>query len=201
MTLDPSSWPRVPPTLEAGPFRLRPFDERDLPLIEEASRDPLVTLITTVPSRYSQAEGAAFLERQRERARSGQGYAFAIEDLAMGRGIGGCFVSLRNVDLGRVSFGYWVVASERGRGAAGHALRACVAWATAEFSPRRLELYVEPWNEASIRTAEGVGFTREGLLRSWERVGDEHRDMLMFSLLPDDLDPARAGTDLGEVDG
>jgi RimJ/RimL family protein N-acetyltransferase len=172
------------PELAAGPFRLRAFDEGDLPLIERASRDPFIPLITTVPSVYSDAEGAAFLARQRDRVRAREGYPFAIEDPAAGRAIGGCFVSLRNVDLGRVSFGYWVLGSERGRGAAGHALRACVAWAVHTFSPVRLELCVEPWNEASIRTAEGVGFVREGLLRRWERVGDEHRDMLMFSLLP-----------------
>jgi RimJ/RimL family protein N-acetyltransferase len=50
----------------------------------------------------------------------------------------------------------------------------------------RLELYVEPWNEASWRTAERVGFTREGLLRSWQLVGTERRDMFMYSLLATD---------------
>jgi RimJ/RimL family protein N-acetyltransferase len=53
----------------------------------------------------------------------------------------------------------------------------------------RLELNVEPWNTASIRTAEGAGLRREGLLRSWETVGGERRDMLMFSFLEDDRMP------------
>jgi RimJ/RimL family protein N-acetyltransferase len=56
----------------------------------------------------------------------------------------------------------------------------------------RLELHVEPWNTASIRTAEGAGYRREGLLRSWEAVGGERRDMLMFSLLGTDGLPERA---------
>lgn len=172
------------PTMDAGPFLLRPFQERDLPTIEEASRDPFIPLITTVPTVYSGAEGAAFLARQRERVRAGEGYPFAIVDPSRDAAIGGCFVSLRNLDLGRVSFGYWVLASERGRGAAGHALRALVAWSTREFAPARLELVVEPWNEASIRTAESAGFVREGLLRRWEPVGGAPRDMLMFALLP-----------------
>lgn len=47
----------------------------------------------------------------------------------------------------------------------------------------RLELYVEPWNDASRRTAEHAGYEREGLLRSWQVVGDERRDMYMYSLL------------------
>jgi RimJ/RimL family protein N-acetyltransferase len=31
---------------------------------------------------------------------------------------------------------------------------------------RRIELYVEPWNTGSIKTAERAGYEREGLLRS-----------------------------------
>ena len=49
---------------------------------------------------------------------------------------------------------------------------------------------MEPWNEASIRTAERAGFRREGLLRSWQEVGAERKDMLMYSLLPSDLPDA-----------
>jgi ribosomal-protein-alanine N-acetyltransferase len=180
--------PRPPqvPELEAGPFRLRAFGEIDLPLIEEASHDPFIPLITTVPAVYTPEEGAAFLQRQRDRVTSGEGYPFVIEDVAEQRGIGAVGVWLRDLDRGRVSFGYWVVASARGRGAAAHALTACAAWAGSAFAPARLELYVEPWNEASIRTAERAGFRREGLLRSWEPVGDERKDMLMFARIPDD---------------
>jgi RimJ/RimL family protein N-acetyltransferase len=47
-------------------------------------------------------------------------------------------------------------------------------------------LYVEPWNVASIRTAEGAGFQREGLLRSWQEVGGVRKDMYMYSHLATD---------------
>ncbi len=53
----------------------------------------------------------------------------------------------------------------------------------------RLELYVEPWNLASIRTAEMSGFKREGLLRSWQEVGDERKDMYMYARLAADPRP------------
>jgi RimJ/RimL family protein N-acetyltransferase len=50
----------------------------------------------------------------------------------------------------------------------------------------QLELYVEPWNEGSWRTAEHACFYREGLLRGWEPVGDKRRDMYMHSRLATD---------------
>ncbi|HYZ52968.1 MAG TPA: GNAT family protein, partial [Streptosporangiaceae bacterium] len=64
--------------------------------------------------------------------------------------------------------------------------RALAEWAHRELHVPRVELYVEPWNTASIRTAERAGFQREGLLRSWQELGGERKDMFMYSLLPAD---------------
>ncbi|GAB2831197.1 hypothetical protein GCM10022221_32550 [Actinocorallia aurea] len=61
------------------------------------------------------------------------------------------------------------------------AVEALTAWAWERLGAARVELYIEPWNSASVRTAEKAGFTREGLLRSWGEVGAERRDMLMFA--------------------
>ena len=59
-------------------------------------------------------------------------------------------------------------------------LKTLTFWALGVLGIPRLELYVEPRNEASIRTAERAGFRQEGLLRSWQEVGGERKDMLMY---------------------
>lgn len=51
----------------------------------------------------------------------------------------------------------------------------------------RLELYIEPWNEAPWHTAGRVGYVRVGLLRQYQAVTSERRDMVMDSLLPREL--------------
>ncbi len=84
---------------------------------------------------------------------------------------------------GRANVGYWVAARHRGQGVASRALGMISTWGPGLPSVHRLELYVEPWNEASWRSAEHAGYQREGLLRSWQVVGDERRDMYMYSLL------------------
>jgi ribosomal-protein-alanine N-acetyltransferase len=71
--------------------------------------------------------------------------------------------------------------------------RLSAGWALGELRISRLQLYVEPWNVASQRTAERVGFQREGLLRSWQQVGEERRDMIMYSMLGVDLFSPAAG--------
>ncbi|MFI6494854.1 GNAT family N-acetyltransferase [Streptomyces sp. NPDC050564] len=77
--------------------------------------------------------------------------------------------------------------SARGQGAAVAAVDAVVGWALRDLRIPRLELWVEPGNTASVRTAERAAFQREELLRGWQQVGDERRDMFMYSLLNDEL--------------
>ncbi len=173
------------PVLAAPPLSLRSFHMDDLGAIREAAGDPLIPLITTVPASFTEEEGRRFVERQWDRAREGVGYSFAIADEATDAAVG--HIGLWPNDQGRASVGYWVIRSARHRGAAGCALQALTWWALTELRIPRLELYVEPRNVASIRTAERAGFRREGLLRRWQEVGDERRDMFMYSLLPDDL--------------
>ena len=180
----------VVPVLAAGPFRLRPFVMADLQLVREAARDSYIPLITTVPAAFTDIEGHRFIERQWDRARRGSGYSFAITDAATGRAVGNIGLWLHDIGAGRASVSYWVAAPARGRSAAGYALRTLTFWALGVLGIPRLELYVEPWNEASIRTAERAGFRQEGLLRSWQEVGGERKDMLMYSLLPGDLPDA-----------
>jgi ribosomal-protein-alanine N-acetyltransferase len=45
----------------------------------------------------------------------------------------------------------------------------------------RIELYVEPWNVGSVRTAEAVGYVREGLLRSHQPIRGRRADMLLYA--------------------
>jgi len=184
--------PLVVPELRAGPFRLRAWQVRDLALVREASSDPHIPKITTVPPNYTDEEGRLFLQRQWDRAATGAGYSFVIAEADGDRGIGAIGLWLRNVDLGRASVGYWFASSARGRNSAWRALCAVRDWACTAHHIPRLELYVEPWNTASIHTAEAAGFRCEGMLRSWETVGGERRDMLMFSLIEGDRLPERA---------
>lgn len=172
----------IPVTLQAGPFTLRPFAEKDIPAVFEASRDPLIPLITTVPNPCNEGAALAFIERQHHRLTDGTGWSLAI---AEGDGPALGQIGLWPQRQGRASIGYWVLPGARGRGLASTALRAITRFGLSQFA--RLELYVEPWNEVSWRTAEKAGFRREGLLRQYQEVGGERRDMFMYSLLNTDL--------------
>ncbi|MEJ7633171.1 GNAT family protein [Aeromicrobium sp.] len=169
----------IQPVIEVGTLRLRDFTTADVELVNSASNDLLIPLTTSVPSTPGEAEARDYIARQNSRLPSGVGYSFAIartcDDLAVG------YIGLTYVEHGRASIGYWIGPDHRGQGYAALALRALGEWALTGLSLPRLELYVEPWNEASGRTALAAGFEREGLLRSWQVVGDTRRDMWMYS--------------------
>jgi [ribosomal protein S5]-alanine N-acetyltransferase len=179
--------PAAVPVISYPPVVLRPFADKDAGVVQMAAGDPLIPLITTVPASGDPAAVRAYIDRQHDRLPSGEGYSFAIADATTGDAVGQIGLWLRNLGQGRASTGYWIAPQFRHRGYVTAALAAISRWGLSLDGLYRIELYVEPWNEASLRAAERVGYRQEGLLRSWQQVGEQRRDMYMYSLLPGDL--------------
>jgi [ribosomal protein S5]-alanine N-acetyltransferase len=181
------------PDLAAGPVTLRPFrmSQGDLRLVHAAAGDTDIVAISSVPRDDREAAGRDFIQRQHRRAERGDGYSFVIATAEeRSRGVGSIGLWLHEVESGRASVGYWLLADARGRGLAAWALRAVVSFAFSELAIPRLHLFVEPWNVASVRTAEAAGFRREALLRGWERINGTQRDAESFALLRSEWDPS-----------
>ena len=66
------------------------------------------------------------------------------------------------------------------------ALRTVVSYAFEVLAIPRLQLFIEPWNVASQRTAEYGGFVQEALLRGWERISGTQHDAYCYALLRQD---------------
>ena len=183
---DPTAFtpPLRVPELSCPPVVLRPYGVPDLAMVRQASADPLIHSISSVPRIYTHDSGLAFVERQHARSAEGDGYSFVIAtEVDPTAGVGSIGLWLREIESGRASIGYWLVEGARGQGLAAHALRAVVSFAFGVLAIPRLHLFVEPWNVASARTAKAVGFSREATLRGWERIEGEQRDADCFALL------------------
>ena len=181
------------PQLAAPPLVLRPYAISDLALVRQAAADPFIPSISSVPRRYTDDAGRAFIERQHARGAEGDGYSFVVAPEAEPRaGIGSIGLWLQEIESGRASIGYWLLADVRGQGLAARALRAVVSFAFDALGVPRLHLFVEPWNVASARTAEAAGFHREATLRGWERIDGEQRDADCFALLRSQWTSAQA---------
>jgi [ribosomal protein S5]-alanine N-acetyltransferase len=168
------------PPLGDDVVSLRAWRKTDLPTIVEASRDPYIPKVTTVPTPFTKRAGERWLERQDVRSRGGLGVSLAIEEAGCDEAVGA--VVLMHRGNGVYGVGYWLLPPARGRGLASRAVALAVGWALAQPGVDELEALVEPWNEASIRLAERVGFTRDRLLRGEISVAGREADVVRYVL-------------------
>ncbi len=117
-TFDPTAFtpPLRVPELVSPPVVLRPYAVSDLAMVRQASADPLIPSISSVPRQYTDDAGRAFIERQHARDAEGDGYSFVIATAGEPKtGIGSIGLWLQEIDSGRASIGYWLVAGSAGR--------------------------------------------------------------------------------------
>ncbi|PCI97519.1 MAG: hypothetical protein COB14_08940 [Alphaproteobacteria bacterium] len=85
------------PTFELEKWILRGFENGDIDLVKEASQDPLIPYITSIPSDFSKTSALEYIERQKQRHITGKGYSFAIADIKTNSAIGSDFIILMRV--------------------------------------------------------------------------------------------------------
>ncbi len=176
------SWPSS--ELVAGDIALRAFDDGDLPMVLELATDPYVAAVSSLDADADTEQGLAWIGRQRGRLAEGAGFSFCIAERKTGRAVG--FIGLwtgPQLAFGRATAGYSVCPSGRGHGVARDALRALTVFAWTIPGLHRIELYIEPGNPGSRRTAESAGYLVEGRLRSHQEIAGDRRDMLVYSAI------------------
>lgn len=171
------------PVLTHPLVTLRPFENRDADLVLEAGTDVLIPLITTVPTTGEHDDALASITRQNDRLRRGLGYSFAIADSATDGAVGQIGLWTSEIRSGRTTIGYWIAERHRRQGYAAAALRTLTDWALTHDGMHRVQLHIEPHNTASRGVALACGFEREGLLRAWQDIGGERRDLEVYSVV------------------
>ena len=174
------AWPAVDPA--AGSVRLRRFRDDDVSAAMALSLDPYVPRIGTLPLRASAAQALDWVVAQRRRPAQRVGFSFAVGDRDGDECVGFAGLWLRHVDRGLATAGYAVLPAARGAGRATDALRALTAFAWTRPPVQRVELHVEPWNTASCRVAERVGYAAGELLVRGHEIGGDLRDVVPYVL-------------------
>jgi RimJ/RimL family protein N-acetyltransferase len=186
MTAPPLAVFSLPERFEIeGAVVARRLDERDVPAVAPAFRDPDIGGENGMPPFDEDELSAVLRERIPEMRARGVLVPYVIEDTTAGSILGG--ITLRHFDPMRhvIEVGYWLFVPARGRGLATLAVRAVAreAFATGLW---RVEAHVRVGNAASERVLERAGFTREGVKRRFLRHGDERVDATLFALLADE---------------
>jgi RimJ/RimL family protein N-acetyltransferase len=175
-----------PPTLDAGPVRLRPPAAKDVTATLVAHHDPQIVRWFGVAQPYTEADARRYIEKEapQEWARGAEAvFVIAGPDDAYA-GTADLRISAADPAVGEV--GFLVAPQARGRGYATAAVRALAGWGFTELGLTRVQWRAEVGNDASRRVAQKAGFTMEGLVRQGYEEGGRRRDCWIASLLSTD---------------
>ena len=180
------SIPLPDPPLTDGEILLRAWERRDVPAVTAACQDPEIPRWTVVPHNYTERHARDFIAGTAEDLAAGRELALGVvnpDDRVLGA------LGMSNFDWANMKgeIGYWMAPEARRRGIGARATRMLAEWGLTTLGLERLELLANPANEASQRLAERAGFTREGMLRKYRRRHGVREDLVMYSMLAEDL--------------
>jgi N-acetyltransferase len=169
-----------------GPsVRLRLPRTGDARRLFELGRDPEVTHWFSWGPYRAEAEAAAWIASMPERRADGTALELVIagaDDAPLGV-IAVLEVSRRDR---RCVNGIWLGRPHWGTGVNREAQALFARLAFEALRMERIGAWVDVRNGRSQRSFERLGYANEGVLRAWQRHGDERRDLVAFSLLRDE---------------
>ena len=169
-------------------------DGADVERIAEICQDPDIQEWTTVPRGYTRADAEDFVTGAVvEGWESGEGPTWAVREERPGGAVLVGMMGLSGRAGGVWEIGYWLDPAARGRGTASRAARALVETAFDPDGPLRAaalrwrcDIHDGVPNWASWRVARGLGFRREGRVRSLLVNDGVLHDGWIGTLLPGD---------------
>ncbi|MEG0259255.1 MAG: GNAT family protein [Lysinibacillus sp.] len=115
-------------------------------------------------------------------------YTFGIYELGTERLIGHiALYAIKRMPYSSAFVGYAMDQNYVGRGIVTEAVQLVVKFAFEQVDIHRVEAYVAPTNEASIRVLEKASFKREGLLRKLLYINGVWEDHYMYAQLLEDF--------------
>jgi aminoglycoside 6'-N-acetyltransferase len=178
------SYPSYP--LTDGDIWLRGFQEKDAQVLLEICQDQEIVQWTRVPEEYSLQQAKERIWKAEENRLAGKELSLAIVD-GEDQLLGSCDLRFLHGDRGIGEVGYLLGREARGQGVMSRAVRLLAIWALTELDLHRVEILLDPANQASLRVAQRAGFVLEGRLRQLRGDGHQRRDRNLYSLLLKDI--------------
>ncbi|MEJ1087187.1 GNAT family protein [Microbacterium sp. Mu-80] len=154
-----------PVTLRTERLVLSIPTEADADAITSACQDPEVPRWTTVPSPYTRQDAVDFVALVAGWWAEGVETVWAIRFDGRLAGMIGLHRIAPHPHGGEAEIGFWGVAEFRGQGLMGEAALAVIDYAFDELKLARVAWRAVAGNVPSARTARGLGFRYEGMLR------------------------------------
>jgi RimJ/RimL family protein N-acetyltransferase len=187
----------APYRIETERLVVRCYDPRDAPLLKAAIDESLEHLRPWMPWAYGEP---LTLEQQLELVRqfrssfdANENFTYGIFDRDESELLGSTGLH-PHIGAGGLEIGYWIRASATRQGLVTESSAALTRVGLEVCAADRIEIRIEPHNEASLGVPRKLGFVEEATLRRrlpW-REGEPLRDVTIFTMFREDFDPASA---------
>jgi RimJ/RimL family protein N-acetyltransferase len=182
-----------PYRIETERLVVRCWEPRDAPLLKDAVDSSLEHLRAWMPWAHEDPQAleskVELLRGFRGRFDLGQDFVYGIFSSDESEAVGGTGYHTRQGD-GIFEIGYWIRASRVGQGLCTEATAALTRAGFELGEVERIEIRVDPANEASLAIPRKLGFVEEGTLRGVFHGPDgkpRRNDAVVFALLRDEL--------------
>ena len=183
--------PQFPEPLVGDGVQLRLAAERDIPEILIAHQDD-PSLFARL--RLARPPSGAELGRRAELAETERILGAGLWLTVLVEGSDECAgqIDVRELEpqYARAELDLWIVPQRRRCGLGSAALALAARWLVEQAALARLQLLIEPDNQAMLATAASAGFQREGNLRGYWRTPRGRADADVWSLITPDLTSA-----------
>jgi RimJ/RimL family protein N-acetyltransferase len=178
-----------PYRIETERLVVRCWEPRDAPLLKEAVDSSLDHLRPWMPWAHEEPQPleakVELLRRFRGRFDLGQDFVYGIFSADESEAVGGTGLHTRRGE-GIFEIGYWISANRVGEGLCTEATAALTRVGFELCEIERIEIRVDPANEASLAIPRKLGFIEEGTLRGVLHGPDgspRQSDSVVFALL------------------
>jgi RimJ/RimL family protein N-acetyltransferase len=187
----------APYRIETERLVVRCYEPRDAPLLKDAIDSSLEHLQPWMPWALHEPQP---LEQKIELVEffhssfaAGENFTYGIFSAGEAELLGGTGLHPR-VGPGGLEIGYWVRASATRQGVVTESTAALTCTAFEVCEADRVEIRIEPRNEASFGVPRKLGFLEEATLRRRlpGRAGGPLRDVTIFTMFREDFDPTVA---------
>ena len=187
----------APYRIETEQLVVRCYEPRDAPLLKDAIDSSLEHLQPWMPWALDEPQALEqkieLVESFRSTFVAGENFTYGIFAADEGELLGGTGLHPR-VGPGGLEIGYWVRASATRQGIVTESTAALTRAGFEVCEADRIEIRIEPRNQASFGVPRKLGFVEEATLRRRlpGREGGPLRDVTIFTMFREDFDPGIA---------
>jgi [ribosomal protein S5]-alanine N-acetyltransferase len=176
----------MPPTFETNRLILRPILPADAPAVFLYCSNPAVTRFTLFETHQTIDDSRWFTveyTRSRYANREPDPFGIVLKADPLKTVVGAMGIHWAAQPNLVMEFGYSLAEPYWGRGLIAEAAGPVIRCVFEEYAVERLQAQVFVGNDASERVLQKLGFTREGVLRSYIERRGRRWDIVMYSLL------------------